>query len=124
MARQLKRHVQIELRFPVRGGKRRGAGRPPKNKFRSSERHKIRERFERRKPVHVTLRLVERYGTLRKRDTYFALRKATKAVLGREDFRIVHLSPEKDHVHLVVEADTNAALSSGMQAFQISAAQH
>src|SRR5882724_13577481 len=120
MARARKRHVQTELfaERPVRK-KRRRAGRPPKNKHRPSERHKTRERFERRRPVHVTLRTVDRYGTLRKRDTWEALRKATRAALGRAGFRIVHLSPERDHIHLIVEADTNAWLSSGMQAFQI-----
>ena len=44
--------------------------------------------------------------------------------MGRKDFRVVHLSPERDHIHLIVEAETNETLSAGMQAFQISAAQH
>jgi hypothetical protein len=36
----------------------------------------------------------------------------------------VHLSIQHNHVHLIVEADDKAALSSGMQGFQISAAKH
>lgn len=84
----------------------------------------MRERFEKLTAVHVTLRLVARYGTLRRRDTYVALRAATRAVLGRTDFRIVHISPEDDHIHVIVEAETHEALSRGVQAFQISAAQH
>jgi len=123
--RERKRHVQVELPLVPkrRGGKRKGAGRPPKG-FRSSERHKMRARFDRLTAVHVTLRLIAGYGTLRRRDTYLALRKATRAVLGRSDFRIVHLSPERDHIHMIVEAETNGALARGVQAFEISAAQH
>ena len=44
-------------------------------------------------------------------------------MLRRSDFRIVHLSPEPDHIHLIVEAETNDALAAGVRAFQISAAQ-
>jgi len=122
MVRARKRHVQVELEFKTWGGKRKGAGRPPKS-FRSSERHTTRERFDRLTPVHVTLRLVSAFGTLRQRDTYFALRKATRAVLGRSDFRIVHISPENDHIHMLVEADNDTALAKGVQAFEISASQ-
>jgi REP-associated tyrosine transposase len=42
----------------------------------------------------------------------------------REDFRIVQLSIQHNHVHLIVEADDKRALASGMQGFQISAAKH
>jgi REP element-mobilizing transposase RayT len=41
-----------------------------------------------------------------------------------EDFRIVHLSLQRDHVHLLVEAKNTQVLSAGMQGFQISAAKH
>jgi REP element-mobilizing transposase RayT len=125
MPRPRKIHVQqeLDLRKDRRGGKRKHAGRPAAGP-RSSERHVTRERFDKLTVVHVTLRLVERYGTLRKRDAFLALRRATRAVLERADFRIVHASPETDHLHLVAEAENNGALSRGMQAFQISAAQH
>jgi REP element-mobilizing transposase RayT len=39
-------------------------------------------------------------------------------------FRIVHLSIQHTHVHMLVEADHKTALSKGMQSFQISAAKH
>lgn len=122
MPRPRKKHVQQDLPFPKRGGKRPGAGRPRKG-YRSSERHKQRLRFNKLSVIHVTLRLVERFGDLRQEDTFRALRAATRAVLDRADFRIVHISPEVDHVHLIVEADSDGALASGVQAFEISAAQ-
>jgi REP element-mobilizing transposase RayT len=59
---------------------------------------------------------------MRRRDAYRATRKAMLVVLARTDFRIVHLSIQANHVHLLVEADSKLALARGMQAFQISAA--
>jgi len=46
------------------------------------------------------------------------------AIARREDFRIVHVSIQRTHVHLLVEARHKQALASGMQGFQISAAKH
>jgi REP element-mobilizing transposase RayT len=93
--------------------------------------HKKRPTLKRWQPVHVVLRVVEDVGSLRKRHMYKALREATISVARRElndlrdgAFRIVHLSIQRHHVHLLVEADHKLALSRGMQAFQISAAKH
>ena len=109
--------------FPTRGGKRRGAGRKP-NGPRSSEPHRERPTLDARHPVHVVLRVVPAVGNLRRRFTYRAIREATLTVAMRENFRIVHLSIQRTHLHLLVEANDKAALASGMQGFQISAAKH
>jgi len=106
-----------------RGGKRRGAGRPPKG-ARAGERHQRRPSHKAGNPVHVVLRVVKAVGSLRRRRTYLAIRAATRVVARREGFRIVHLSVQRTHVHLLVEAKSKAALASGMQGFQISAAKH
>jgi putative transposase len=42
----------------------------------------------------------------------------------RADFRIVQISIQRSHVHMLVEADDKRALARGMQGFQISAAKH
>src|ERR1051325_5688155 len=106
-----------------RGGKRRGAGRPPKGP-RAGSPHKKRPFLHARYPVHVTLRVVGAVGNLRRRRVYHAIREATLTTALREDFRIVHLSIQRTHIHLLVEANDKAALASGMQGFQISAAKH
>jgi putative transposase len=106
-----------------RGGKRRGAGRPPKG-ARAGERHQQRPFHDARHPVHVVLRAVNAVGSLRRRRVYQAIREATRVVARREDFRIVHLSIQRTHVHLLVEAKSKVALAAGMQGFQISAAKH
>src|ERR1700759_1499934 len=106
-----------------RGGKRRGAGRPPKGS-RAGSPHKVRPFFPARCPVHVVLRTVGAVGNLRRRCVYQAIREATLTTALREDFRIVHLSIQRTHVHLLVETDDKGALARGMQGFQISAAKH
>jgi REP element-mobilizing transposase RayT len=73
--------------------------------------------------VHVTLRVVVPISTLRRPDAYHAIRRALYAVIDRDDFRIVHLGIERDHLHLIAEADSHISLSAGMRAFETSAAQ-
>ena len=116
-----KAHRQIEMAFRTHGGRRKGAGRPPGGP-RSSERHKARPVHDHRHPVHVTTRVVADVSSLRHRDMYLQLREATIVTAKREDFRIVHLSIQRNHLHLIVEADHKEALSRGMQGFSISAA--
>ena len=108
-------------KHPRRGGKRRGAGRPPKGD-RAGAPHKRRPAVKPSTPVHVTLRVAGAVTNLRRRDMYRALREATIVVAKHEDVRIVHVSIQKNHVHLLVEAEGKAALARGMKAFQVSAA--
>ncbi len=121
MARTGKARVQTEMEFRTHGGRRRGAGRPSRGP-RSSERHKERPVHDHRHPVHVTVRVVADVASLRQRDMYLQLREATIVTARREDFRIVHLSIQRNHLHLLIEADHKEALSRGMQGFSISAA--
>ena len=132
VAKPRKRRVQQEMVFRPHGGKRRGAGRKPKGK-RAGSPHKTRPTLKARHPAHVVLCVDREIGSLRKRVTYAALREATITVAAREmsenengngAFRIVHISIQRTHVHLLVEADDKTALSRGMQSFQISAAKH
>jgi REP element-mobilizing transposase RayT len=123
--------------FKQRGGKRRGAGRPPKGP-RAGSPHKARPYLHARDPVHVTLRTVDAVGSLRRRSVYKAIREATLTSARRHagcgsdgraerpgrSFRIVHLSIQRNHVHLLIEAGDREALAVGMQGFQISAAKH
>ncbi len=84
--------------------------------------HLTRPELAARFPVHVVLRRSEALGTLRRLDFYAAIRRATMRVAKRQAFRIVHLSIQRSHIHLLVEAADKTSLARGMQAFQISAA--
>jgi REP element-mobilizing transposase RayT len=142
MARARKRHIQQAMfdrsgrvigangKPTGRGGYRPNAGRKPKG-ARAGAPHKRRPTLKSWQPVHIVLRVVGELGNLRKRDMYKAVRNATISVAKRElhderdgAFRIVHISIQRNHVHLIVEADHKRALSRGMQSFQISAAKH
>ncbi len=112
---------QLALVMRTWGGKRKGAGRPPKG-ARAGAPHKPRPALKATEPVHVTLRVVDEVGRLRRLDIWRALSQAAARALDRDDFRIVHTSIQGNHVHLIVEADDEVALARGMQGFQISAA--
>jgi putative transposase len=116
---------QLSLFAPPkrRGGKRPHAGRKPKGP-RAGSPHRKRPTLAARYPVHVVLRTVAAIGNLRRRHAYHAIRTATLVVGNRDNFRIVQLSLQRNHVHLIIEADDKLTLARGMQAFQISAAKH
>ena len=97
-------------------------GRP--RKPRAGSPHKRRPPLSRHCPVHVVLRTVAAVGSLRRRHAYHAIRAATVVTGLRDDFRIVHLSIQRTHLHLIVEASHRRALARGLQGFQISAAKH
>jgi REP element-mobilizing transposase RayT len=121
MAPPRKRHVQQVLALHTWGGKRNGAGRPQSNE-RKSEPHRVRPPIRRSHAIHVTLRVVPELTRLRRRAAYAAVRRAANVVLGRANFRVVHISIQANHIHLLVEAEDKHALAAGMKAFQVSAA--
>jgi len=130
MGRARKRHVQIELDLKRdKNGQRRGrsnkrAGRKP-NGDRAGVSHRTRTQVDPRKPRHITLRVVPEIGWLRKLDMFAAIRRALRVATGRlNEFRVIHISVQNTHVHLICEASDKEALSKGMQGLQISAAKH
>jgi hypothetical protein len=114
-----KRHVQQEL-FR-HGGKRKGAGRKPRN-GRAGSRHEQRPKVGPRDVLHVVLRVLPVVGNLRRREVYKAVRNATVVAAVRERIRIVHLSIQRTHLHMLVEAEDKQALARGLQGFQLSVA--
>jgi putative transposase len=121
MPRRRKRHIQVELDFHRRGGKRKGAGRKPAPGRRRVP-HCRRPELRRNTPLHVTLRVLDSVGRLRRRDAFKAVRSVMIDMLSRDDFRVIDLSIQGNHIHLVCEADHRHALSRGMQSFKIAAA--
>src|SRR5439155_11420613 len=106
-----------------RPGRKRRAGRKPKGP-RAGSPHRTRPELRARHPVHVVLRVVPAVGNLRRRSTYKAVREATLTTAVREDFRIVYLSIQRNHLHLLFEADHNGALASGLTGSQRLADHH
>ena len=114
----MKKNTQLELPFPVHGGKRRGAGRKPKGK-RAGVPHRVREKVSRHHPVHVTAKIARGLPNLRTNAGLALLRRAFAEGCSRESFKLVHYSIQNDHVHMIVEVDDRSALTKGMQGLMI-----
>jgi REP element-mobilizing transposase RayT len=64
----------------------------------------------------VTLRVREGLPSLRARRVVSALRESFAACCSRTGCRLVHYSIQRDHLHLIVEAEDHEALGRGMKA--------
>jgi REP element-mobilizing transposase RayT len=119
---------QLAIKFPrvrerakrMHGGRRAGAGRKPANGVKAGMPHTARPRLSRHHPVHVTVRVARGVERLRKRRAYQCASWALIKMIAREGFRVVHVSIQANHVHLLVEADDERELSRGVRAFEIS----
>lgn len=106
---------QLPLRFRTWGGARAGAGRPRTS---TSVSHLRRAAVSRHVPLHVTLRLVERFPNLRTRVPFRIIRAALSQTRAG-GARIVHYSVQSNHLHFIVEALNKSALARGIQALTI-----
>ena len=101
-----------------RGGKRTGAGRKPRG-VRAGVAHRPRPVIRKRTPVHVTVKLVPEVGSLRKRKLIASMREAFRGGKLKDGFRICQFSIQRDHMHVMTEAESNQALSRGVQGWEI-----
>jgi REP element-mobilizing transposase RayT len=106
------------------GGRRKGAGRKRSLPGPARGAHGTRPFHDRRLPVHVVLRVTQEVGRLRRAKAYAAVRLAMIALVlaGRTSFRVVHVSIQRHHIHLLCEADDRLALANGVRALCISTA--
>ena len=108
---------QASFGFANWGGKRKGAGRKPKGE-KPLVSHRTRPKLRRYTPALVTLRICANLPSMRD-DGVLAVVKDARQRSACEDFRIVHFSIQTNHLHLIVEAKDNAALSRGMRSFTV-----
>jgi REP element-mobilizing transposase RayT len=121
-AHQAGAQLRLDLRRRTKRGRVvRRLGRKPTG-TRRDPRHRPRPEVVGRHPVHVVLRVTKEVGNLRRGHAYRALRGALRRCAARSDYRVVHISIQANHIHLLVEADHKQALTRGMQGFAISAA--
>ena len=104
---------QTSFRFRSRGGRRGRSGRRPSGPY-ARLRHARRPRLNARFPVHVTWRMRRGVWNLRTRRCFTALARAFWGGANRFGFKLVHYSVQGNHVHLLVEARDEKALSKGM----------
>jgi REP element-mobilizing transposase RayT len=113
--------LQLDLRPKTWGGAREGAGRKATGHCLDVP-HRVRPELSKHHPVHVVLRTRKDVPRLRRGATMRAIERALRHVLGEHAFRVVHMSIQHNHLHLLVEADDKTALSHGMRSLAISAA--
>ena len=80
--------------------------------------HDTREAIAPSYPQHVTLRTVDGVMSLRRRWLVRLIRDAI-ARSHRADFRVTEFNIESNHLHLVIEADSNAARARGIQGLKV-----
>lgn len=103
----------MEFKIKSWGGKRTGAGRPNKS---GAVNHMRRQKFTKDKPAHVTFRLLKGLSGLRTKSVHELL-KVTVGHLPKFGVRAIHYSLQGNHIHLILEADSPAALSRAMKSF-------
>jgi putative transposase len=111
------RSRQLELPISTWGGRRRGAGRKPAPGRRKVP-HRRRVTHDGHCPAHVTLRATSGLPSLRQDRAFSAVRSALCAS-SRRGFRVIHFSVQRDHLHLLVEADTPVRFTRGLQGLAI-----
>ena len=109
--------------FRIWGGKRRGAGRPPKGE-RAGVTHGQRPSLSRHHPVHVTLRVVDGLWSLRDPSCGELIRKKIEDFANGEGFQVRDYSIQGNHIHLIVEAEDREALARGIKSLEIRLAIH
>jgi REP element-mobilizing transposase RayT len=109
---------ELDLRAKTHGGQREGAGRK-KKAGKHDPAHRARPKLRRDRPVHVVMRVRKGVPRLRKGRAYRAIRRALAKCLGMDSFRVCHVSIQANHLHFIVEASDDRALSAGMQRLNI-----
>lgn len=121
----LRGFAQLSLAFPNSwGGRRRGAGRKPRQAGRRFTPHRARPAHNGAHPVHVTMRAG--FRPLRSQYVFPTLRRVIAETRRRrgDSFRVVHFTVQQDHLHLIVEATDKTALSAGARGLAIAIARH
>ena len=103
---------------PTHGGKRKGAGRKRHPESEGLP-HRARPDVDATKPLHVTLRMTSRTYNLRSARSARVIERSLLAGVRRGGLRVVQMSVQGNHVHLLVEADGKEALSRGMRGLAI-----
>ena len=108
---------QQELPLPLWGGARKGAGRKRKSARRNVV-HRTRPGFS-RGALHVTTRVRQEVWNLRTHRCFRELRRALERGCARFGFRLIHFSVQGNHIHFIVEAPDQLALTRAMKGLEV-----
>lgn len=105
--------LSLDLRPRPHGGARKGAGRKPRADRVGCVDHLVREEYDGKYPVHITVRALKA-PSLRSEVIFRAL-KEIFATSSTDGFRLLHYSVQANHLHLICEADDGTKLARGIQ---------
>jgi REP element-mobilizing transposase RayT len=77
--------------------------------------HVRRDGLPRGCPAHITLRRQRDVPSLRRRAFVSEIKRSFAAACERGDFRVAQFSIQRDHLHLLIEAENEQALARGMK---------
>ncbi|MDB4946338.1 MAG: hypothetical protein JWP97_5872 [Labilithrix sp.] len=101
------------------GGARKNAGRKRLPAGQRMTAHRARPRLSPHTPVHITLRGAHGLPSFRSERMARAIGGVIRTMKSaRDDLRIIEFSIQNNHLHLIVEADDERALSSAIRGFQ------
>jgi putative transposase len=109
---------QLALEIPQWGGKRKRAGRKRQAERRRVS-HKTRPRFDQTAAVLVTLRVASDVWNLRSRRCFRVIEDCFAGARARFGLRVIEFAVLGNHLHLLVEADSDLSLSRGMQGLSV-----
>lgn len=107
------KQLSLNLYKGKRGGRRPGSGR--KRIHSKGVAHRNREKVHRRTSLHISFK----FKAFIKNKYCLALLK--RAILNgrKQGLRVLHFSLQHNHVHLIVEADSNDLLTKGMRSLTV-----
>lgn len=109
----MRKQLVINLDKGTRGGRRNGSGR--KRLHSPGVSHKGREKVSGRTPLHINFK----YRCFIKNKQCLKLLKRAIINSRRQGLRILHYSMQTNHLHFIVEADSNKILTKGMRSLTI-----
>lgn len=107
------KQLKLKLDKGRRGGRREGSGR--RRIHSRGVAHRIREKVNYRTPLHINFK----YRTSIKNKTCLKLLKRAIVNARSHGLRINHFSMQSNHIHLIVEAETNEILTTGMRSLTV-----
>jgi REP element-mobilizing transposase RayT len=113
-----KQPKQLTLELRTHGGARPGAGRKPK-RSKPGVTHAARGTLGGAAPVLVTMKVLAGIANLRNRRRFQRVLESLRRASERFETRIVELSVQHDHLHLVVESRNARTLSRAMQGLAV-----
>ena len=107
------KQLKLDLYKGKWGGRRLGSGR--KRIHSKGVAHRVREKVSHRTPLHINFK----YRAQIKNKECLKILKRAIVNARSHGLKIIHFSLQRNHIHLIVESETNSTLEKGMRSLTI-----